>query len=435
MSNDLENDNLDEDAGFDDFDGDGSDSNSFGSLVQSNNLVKFGIIFGVAALVLGAIILFGGDKEKLANSVVSEASEVSAAPGTDEVSPAYVDAIQDVNRESVERALAQGESAIPIPIEPPVGRIEQAAQGAEEEDPLQKWRRLQEERMKREMEDRQLVEAAPAPEDTGQSEAIAQMAELMSSQMQSLLEREDGKAMKTQKVTDFDYIEKKEQEALDKLKDAGVAGVDADGDGVQEGSENSVPQIVVIPAGEIEYAQMITEANSDVPGPVLAQIASGPLVGSRMIGSFEVKNDLLTITFERVVIDEVAYSIDAIALDPATTLPALATEVDHRYFQRVVLPAAAAFVEGFAEAVAETGRTDVTIQGEAVAEETEEADSGERVATGVQEAGTEISEMLEEMNEEIETLVIVASGTPMGILFLEPVTRPATEEEISAGLN
>jgi intracellular multiplication protein IcmE len=432
MSNDLDNDDLN-DAGFDDFDNEKANSKYLGALVQSNPLIKIGIVFAAFALVFAVILLFGGSEETKPpeKSSLSDASEITSIPGSENASPAYLEAIEDVNQQNEERALNEGGSSIPIPVEPPVGRIEQEVASEEQEDPLQKWRRLQEERLKREIDNRELIVTDVGPQDNGQSEAISQMAEIMSAQMQSLLGREDGSALKSQNITPADYIERKEEERLNKLlaQQEAALGSDADGDGVVE--EGEIPEIVILPAGKIEYAQMITEANSDIPGPVLAEIASGPLAGSRIIGSFTVENDLMALTFNTVVIDDVAYTIDAIALDPATTLPALATEVDHRYLRRVFIPAAAAFVEGFASAIAESGRTDVTIQGETVASETEEADSDQKVATGVEEAGSELSTIISEMNDDVETLVIVASGTPMGLLFLAPVTRPATLEELN----
>ena len=56
-------------------------------------------------------------------------------------------------------------------------------------------------------------------------------------------------------------------------------------------------------------------------------------------------------------------------LDPDTSLAATRTDVNHRYFRRIVLPAASAFIEGFAEAISESGRTTVTVSGETVVEQ------------------------------------------------------------------
>ena len=194
------------------------------------------------------------------------------------------------------------------------------------------------------------------------------------------------------------------------------------------GIEEEVQQEILIPAGEIEYAQLMVEANSDVPGPVLALLVSGPLSGSKLLGTFTVVDDYLTISFETIVVDGESYSISAVALDPSTTLPGMATEVDHRYFKKIVLPAAAAFIEGFAEAVSETEETTITIDtgSDTTTSTNGEPTTEEEVANGIEEAGQEISEILEEMADETETLVKIHAGTPIGVLFTEPVVQEET---------
>lgn len=427
MSDDLDKDEFGNDE-FDEFDEGGEGSGTLGELVHSNPMVKIGIVLGAAALIFGTIILFGGDEEQTKFSRVGGAPDITTAPGTVEATPAYVEAIQDENQQNYEEAIRTNDSSIPIPIDPPVGRITITEDSEDQEDPLQRWRRLQQERLQRELEQRQVIEPTALPENNGQQQQINALAQAMSKQMQSVLERQGGYTWDSMEITNerefFKYMESLGEEDVD-----GV-GVDGEVVGELSGDGNAVPQMIVISAGEIEYGQIITEANSDVPGPVLAEIASGPLSGSRMLGEFEVENELIRLTFNTIVIDGQAFPINAIALDPATTLPAMATDVDHRYLQRIVLPAAAAFVEGFTSAIAESGATTVTINGETVAEETQEPSNDEEIATGIEEAGQEIREILDEMNDDVEPLVIIASGTPMGILFLEPVTQPVDEDDI-----
>jgi intracellular multiplication protein IcmE len=416
MSNDdLENDDFEND-GFDNFDDDNGSSNTLGELVQSNPLIKVGIVLAAAALIFGIIILFGGKKENPTVSNLAKAPDLTQAPGTEDASLAYIEAIQDVNQQNLERAQQNQESAIPIPIEPPVGRIELTQEEQETEDPLQRWRRLQEERLQREMESRQVIEPAVAQQDNGRAEAVSALAKALSSQMQSILSMQGKYTI--------------QQVQVSSIKEEGKDGEGEDGEGEEDGTGvANTPEIIVVPAGEIAYAQLITEANSDVPGPVLAEIMSGPLAGSRILGTFSRQDEYLTIRFDKAIVDGVTVPINAIALDPATTLTGLATEVDHRYLQRIVLPTAAAFVEGAANVIADSGRTDVTVSGDIVVQETTEADVREEIAGGIEEAGEQLGEILDEMNDDIEPLVIVATGTPMGLLFLQEVTRPATAED------
>jgi intracellular multiplication protein IcmE len=74
---------------------------------------------------------------------------------------------------------------LPTPIDPPVGRLTVTENEAPEEDPLQRWRKLQEERLQREMLRSQTV-APDADADAARGEAIQALAEAMATQMQSI---------------------------------------------------------------------------------------------------------------------------------------------------------------------------------------------------------------------------------------------------------
>src|SRR5262249_43355048 len=119
----------------------------------------------------------------------------------------------------------------------------------------------------------------------------------------------------------------------------------------------------LVSAGTVSYGQLLTEANSDVPGPILAQILSGPLSGARAVGQFHTINDYNVLQFSLVNFKGKDYPINAIALDPDTTLGGMATEVDERYFTRVILPAAAGFMQGLGSALG-TGSSSVVTNGE-----------------------------------------------------------------------
>ena len=46
------------------------------------------------------------------------------------------------------------------------------------------------------------------------------------------------------------------------------------------------------------------------------------------------------------------------------------------------------------------------------------------MASGIEEAGSELREILEDEVGKIETLVKIRKGTPIGVLFLDPVIQP-----------
>lgn len=421
LGDDIDDDALDFDDEFEDFDSD--KKKTLGDLWRDSPPVKIGIIvFGVLVLIF-LFSVFGKKEPPPAESLVGGGSTLSAAPGTEEVSPAYVDAVIEENEARIEEAVREGTSALPTPIEPPIGRLTVPEEEETKEDPLQRWRRLQEERLERELQQAQMVTKSSAVDDVGlaaNSETIQAMSEAMSGQMTAILERQNKeKKIMSISVTSPDYLESLFEQAQAENAEDG-----------EDGSDILEP-IVLIPAAEIEYAQLLIEANSDVPGPVLAQLVSGPLSGARMLGNFSVQEDLLTLNFTSAVKDGEVIAINAIALDPATTLPAMATDVDHRYFKRIVLPAAAAFIEGAAQAVSESGRTTITIAGDTTTSDTSESTDKQEIASGIEEVGQTLGEIFDEMGD-VKTLVRIRSGTPMAVLFLSPVTIEAEPDDESA---
>lgn len=123
-------------------------------------------------------------------SITGSIMEYFSSDDEQAAQPAYIEAIEQKNEEVLERAIQTGESAIPAPIEAPLDRWESAKadkdmsddrsdiamngapadakeKRANEEQPLQKWRRIQEERVESEMRYRSSVET-PSPEELSQ---------------------------------------------------------------------------------------------------------------------------------------------------------------------------------------------------------------------------------------------------------------------------
>ncbi|MFK7838986.1 MAG: type IV secretion protein DotG [Bdellovibrionales bacterium] len=416
MNNDFEdNEDFDlDDSSFDDFE---EKDKTLGGFMKDNPIAKVGIIAGVIVVVFGVIIFAGGDSSTVENSFINQAPDIAAPPGTEAASQEYIEAIQEVNERDREIAEATGGSALPTPIEPPVGVLTVPEQDVDEEDPLQRWRRLQEERLQRELQQAQTIEPTALPDDTARQEQLEQLAEAMSSQMQAVLDSKEVE-ISYLSITNLDEFLKNIEERNGNSQQDGFSG-----SGFDDGElDEEIIQEVLLAAGEIEYAQLLIEANTDAPGPIMAQILTGPLKGGRLIGSFEAQNEYLTLNFSTLSLNDEVLTVDAIAIDPKTTLPGFVTEINNRYLQRILLPAAAAFITGFAEAVAESGRTSVTIEGETVSEDTEDASTEEEVASGITEAGEAISEIIDEEVDEIEPLIRVEVGTPLGILFVSSVT-------------
>jgi len=412
MNDDLDEEIIGGDGEFDEF----VQKSSLGDVIRTNPAAKVGIVVLAVGIIILIAWVFGGTAKDENLSKLPKPSKVTAPPGADEATPAYIKAVEEKNEDELERAIKTGESAIPVPIESPEQRLTLPEEKKEEEDPLHKWRRIQEERVEREMRERQSVEAVTVLDSEQQNEAIKKLSESMSSQMESVLTRRAEK-------TKFSYIS-----TITYDEDTGGRtgpGADARPDGGDSAFQEDTEETIIIPTGTIEYAQMLLEANSDIDGPVMALLLTGPLKGSRMMGTFTVEEDkYLVVNFTTAVVDGKDVDITAIMLDPDTTLTGMATDVDNHYFRRIVLPAASAFIGGYASAIADTGRTSVIVSGETVVESEEEADNDQEVASGVEEAADEITEIIDDL-ADVDPTVVIHAGTPMGVLF----TRPVIDEE------
>ncbi len=153
-----------------------------------------------------------------------------------------------------------------------------------------------------------------------------------------------------------------------------------------------------------------------------------------MLGQFQNTDEFLTISFTQVVTkDGRSLPIQAIALDPDTTLPGMVTEIDRRYFQRYILPAAAEFVSGVGEALAET-QTSVSQTDSSTVSSSDDPDFDEAIAQGISESFDGLADAIEDSGRRTQPLLRIAAGTPIGILFTQPVMdQTAAEQQAAAG--
>jgi intracellular multiplication protein IcmE len=183
-------------------------------------------------------------------------------------------------------------------------------------------------------------------------------------------------------------------------------------------------------AGSVLYAELVSRANSDAPGPILARLLQGPYAGSTVIGTFQTAQDSLVITFKSLSIQKTidgeeineSVPINAVAVDTKYIGTALATDVDHHLFSKVALGFATAFVGGLGEAVQQSGQTVTntpTTTGQNTTQTTNPTLSGRQklmVAGG--KAFDTAGQALSEIYGKQQTTVIVESGTPIGLLFM-----------------
>ena len=416
------------------------------ALWESNPFVKIGAVVAIgAALFAGYTYFLGGDGPAAGEQsmIVSEnAGAKGAVPASQEVDPAYKKAVEEKNQQGVEMAQATGETFIPTPIGTPnAGQIEiPDITKKGDSDPLAEWRRAAEAnrlnagQKEEEVEDtgpEVIPMAQPAPPQV-QQQVDPQMAQALTEQMRMIISAQEPKDGKTASVTTQKsrYMRMLDEQARQAAAASSSSAANASGlPGGAPGTAGSDKKEAktIVSAGNVSYGQLMNSLNSDVPGPVLVHVLSGPLAGGRAIGKFDMKDEYLVLEFKRIVKDGVSYKVDAVALDEATTLTGLNSDVDHHYLARIVLPAAAEFVSGMGEAASQPESTTTTGSGGATTTDTAKPSTHEQVLKGVQKSADKISEIIDE-GSKMPVTVKLKQGTTMGLLFMDPVKDTDVEK-------
>ncbi len=424
---DIFDDNFEEFEGGDDIGGEfGSERASAGggkSLLDvwnSNPLIKLAVIVGLVVIGIGSVYAFvGGKDDKAPDSAIRGVQQDSEAPGG-LVSENYGNAIEEQNQQKLEQALGNREvSAIPIPVNrDETGLNLDGSQDLQAEDPLAIWER--ENRTETPPQQQQLpvepyIQPAPQPQQVPQ-EQVSDMSQAIAQQIQSILQNRTVKPGQYQSLSLPETVAGKTFSSKQALAEARL-----DQARVDQGAATF--QEVLVPAGTILYGQVLNEANTDAPGPIVAQILSGPFANTRIIGRFQSQNEKIIITFDKAVVNGVSTSIQAIAIDPATTSPGLATDVDKRWLRRIMLPAAARFVEGLGQAYSQS-ETQVFTSGDVIVTQQDKLKTKEQIAKGVERGAERAAEILEDDGDRLQPLIRVEAGTPIGIILTEPIIKP-----------
>ena len=384
---------------------------------RSQPLFKlFVLMVAVGAIVAVAVSLFSGSNIK--SSVgLARPPELHEAPGG-KSSPYLQEQTDMANKHRTEEAMQSGGSALPTPIGPGAESGE-LSPNTPKEDPLNELR-AEVADMNKQLQDAKQVQAVPPPPPPPPEPFDDSLAQAMQRQMSQLLDSWVPKSTRLVEVYDLETLARERQAEQDKATQAAQQANQALG----IGTSAVPPAKTIVAAGTVSYAQLLTEANSDVPGPILAQLVSGPLKGARIIGQFQVSNgysDYLTMSFKLANLKGTDYKINAIALDPDTTLGGMATEVDQRYLMRLVLPAAAAFLQGFASSLGQ-GNTSLSTNGTTTIIQQSGKSFQQGEYTGLSAAAQTAGQFFQNQANQTMPLVRVAAGTPMGIFFVETVT-------------
>jgi len=392
---------------------------------KSQPIFKLMVIMGVVGVaVAGVLGVFSGNN-KTNESQLVRPPELNEAPGS-KASPYFIEQSKQASAQRAEIAMQQGGSAMPTP----VGQNADLSDlgNDKSKDQLMEFR-AEAERLRQELRQEQKQNVQTIQQQIQQRPREQEdntLAQAMQQQMQQLMNSWVPQKMGIVKG------EGDKEPAKTEKKETLVSSASTE---LQSKSASLQEMPAIVAAGTVNYAQLLTEANSDVPSPILAQIVSGPLAGARAVGHFQVSGDYLVLSFNLATLKGKDYTIDAIALDPDTTLSGMASEVDHRYFTRVLLPAAGAFVSTFGSTLGQNSSTSTVSNGTVITDQAKQS-TEDAIYAGIGQAGQTMSQFLQQQANQTKPLVRVAVGTPMGLFFLSSVkeTDPAAKaaEEAAA---
>ena len=193
-----------------------------------------------------------------------------------------------------------------------------------------------------------------------------------------------------------------------------------DGHGSETGGDS-----VRLHAGTLLYGETLVAVSSDLPSPVVVEVSTGPLTGSRFVGAFSTVGAAggLAVKFNRLAtVEGIEVGVDAIAVDGIDGTPLIAGEVNSRLVERFGPGVLASLISGFAES-ASRPETSIAEFGGSMVASTGRSSTRESVIAGIGKAADRLaSDIAKAAPSGAE--VILRAGHPIGILVLTTIELP-----------
>ena len=173
-----------------------------------------------------------------------------------------------------------------------------------------------------------------------------------------------------------------------------------------------------VKAGGALYARVLYAVDSDFPGPVLLEILEPPLAGAVATGTFDRVRDRLVVRVGRVSWRGVDVPAEGWAVGLDCACFGIEGEVDRHWFERLILPAAFRFADGFFAAKAAVARS-VEVSGETVIEEQAGPTDRQAVYAGIGNAARSAGEILLE-DAPTGPTVRIPRGAELAVVFAWP---------------
>lgn len=192
----------------------------------------------------------------------------------------------------------------------------------------------------------------------------------------------------------------------------------------QMGSSGMMNAPPFLKAGAVLYAALTTSVNSDEPGPVMATIVGTQFKGAKLLGTLINQGQKVMLTFNVMTLPDIdkSISINAVAIDPNTARTALASDTDNHYLLRYGSLFASAFMQGYGQAILQSGAT-VVSNGLNTVTTSPNLSTRQQLLSALGTVGQNWGNMIRPIFNTPPT-VQVYGGTGLGILFLADVAPP-----------
>lgn len=179
---------------------------------------------------------------------------------------------------------------------------------------------------------------------------------------------------------------------------------------------------MLLAAGRGVYGHSVITSNSDLGKEVLVEVDTGPFRQARISGTLTMQNNRLVIRFSSLMIgDQDPISVSAYAVSPETAETGVASEVNEHMATRIILPAAAAFVQGLGSAMMSANTSSYT-GGYGMTAFTH-LNLAQQMGAAAGNMGQEVGQLLQKQTPQTAT-VKLDKGDTIGILFDQPVYSP-----------
>ncbi|MGH0003765.1 TrbI/VirB10 family protein [Pseudovibrio ascidiaceicola] len=179
-------------------------------------------------------------------------------------------------------------------------------------------------------------------------------------------------------------------------------------------------------AGTVLYGQLISQADSDAPGEILAHVAQGPLRGATLIGQFQVARNALLLSFNRMTVKTLhdgrvinkTVPINVVAVDTENLSPGMATSVDRHMFEKLGIGFLAGLANGYSSAISTSGQTQIKEAGGDVVTTSPAREFTDELNIAAGRSVATVGDVLMSEFGNRPTTIVVEAGTPLGLLFL-----------------